>query len=102
LKASISVGNSGLKPRVATWCLHPCPIPGRLASAAWLFSRIVSRLDAFSATRRWLSYSAVPCQTTDTPEATRGCSFRTYPLFPQPFTPLTDIDQTGSHRSEPS
>jgi hypothetical protein len=55
------------------------------------------------------SYPAVPYQTTGTPVAAEACSFRTYASFLSDkivtitvTTPLADIDQTGSRRSEPS
>ncbi len=47
LKASIGLGKRGLNTSLPR-CLHPAPIPGRLASAVCLFSRAPSGLDAFS------------------------------------------------------
>jgi len=63
-------------------CVHPAPITDRLVRAVCLFSRATYTLDAFRYYLLWLSYSAMPCRTTDPPAATEGCSFRTYPSFP--------------------
>ena len=47
----------------------------------WLFSGPASCLDAFSTYQLARSCSAMPCQTTDTPEAPAKCSSRTdFPL----------------------
>ena len=82
LKASIGVRKRGLNYSILrSRCLHPASITGLLACTNCLFLRTAWCLDAFSTYQLWRSYSAMPYQTTDKPEATEACSFRTYTSF---------------------
>ena len=78
-----SVSTRGLNTSLPS-CVHPGPIKPVFyrCSQRSLFSGWVSSLDAFSFYPVSRSCSAMPCRTTDPPEATKESSSRTISFLP--------------------
>jgi|YelNatPaOPRAMG01_1025707.scaffolds.fasta_scaffold08523_4 hypothetical protein len=104
LNAASTISGRGLNTSANLGTYIPTlSTPSITAVVRCLFFREASCLDAFSSYPPSLSYSALPCRTTDTPEATIPRSSRTRGTFRSGINALpAKSNKPVSRRSEPS